>query len=202
MRRIIWLPLFLAVVASADEKVGQERWDVKTLTDSRAAGIIDTKQPTTVAKLALLRPPASVADDSPRGLGPEEWNTYRVVGYLRGFNLETDGDYEVMLSDSPKSDKNDPARKTLLCVEIVKPEYVGKKAAASQIAKFRAVRKQFEKIAQVKGGKVAYTWLRRPVKVEVTGVGFWDERHGQRGLWNAFELHPVTGIKLAGAKNS
>lgn len=190
MRRILWLPLCLAVVAWADEKVGQERWDVKTLTDSRAAGVLDTSRPVTITQLAHLKPPASVADNAARGVGPEEWNTYRVAGYVRGYNLETDGDYEVLLSDSPKG-------KALLGVEIVKPEYVGKTAAQSLVAKFRSVRKQFEKIVQVKRPKIAYTWLKHPVKVAVTGVGFWDDRHGQRGLPNGFELHPVTKIEVA-----
>jgi hypothetical protein len=151
---------------------------------------LDTQKPVTVAKLALLKAPASVPDDAVRGLSPEEWNTYRVAGYVRGYNLQTDGDYEVLLSDSPNG-------KALLGVEIVKPEYLGKTAKPSLIAKFRSVRKQFEKIVQVKRPKIAYTWLKHPVKVAVTGVGFWDDRHGQRGLSNGFELHPVTKIEVA-----
>src|SRR5207237_10583783 len=35
------------------------------------------------------------------------------------------------------------------------------------------------------------------VAVRVTGVGFWDDNHGQRGVApNAIELHPVLGISF------
>ncbi len=34
------------------------------------------------------------------------------------------------------------------------------------------------------------------IRVTVTGVGFWDELHGQGGNGNGFELHPVLSINL------
>jgi len=40
--------------------------------------------------------------------------------------------------------------------------------------------------------------LAQPVKVTVTGVGFFEFAHGQTGLApNAIELHPVLGIEFS-----
>src|SRR5258706_142329 len=47
------------------------------------------------------------------------------------------------------------------------------------------------------GGKLAAptTFKTANVAVRVTGVGFWDDNHGQRGVApNAIELHPVLGL--------
>src|SRR5437879_762852 len=46
-------------------------------------------------------------------------------------------------------------------------------------------------------GKLAATtsFKTANVPVRVTGVGFWDDNHGQRGVVpNAIELHPVLGL--------
>jgi hypothetical protein len=40
------------------------------------------------------------------------------------------------------------------------------------------------------------SWLYLGGRVTITGVGFWDEDHGQTGVApNAIELHPVLRFK-------
>ena len=42
-----------------------------------------------------------------------------------------------------------------------------------------------------------FTYLHKPILVELTGVGFFDTVHGQKGMAsNGREIHPVLSMKL------
>jgi len=43
--------------------------------------------------------------------------------------------------------------------------------------------------------KTGYTSLPH-IPIEIVGVGFWDDPHGQRGLKSGFELHPVLSLRV------
>jgi hypothetical protein len=46
------------------------------------------------------------------------------------------------------------------------------------------------------GSVSSSSWLYLKGRVTITGVGFWDEDHGQTGVApNAIELHPVLSFK-------
>jgi hypothetical protein len=46
-------------------------------------------------------------------------------------------------------------------------------------------------------------WDRGHWPIQVTGVGFFDFRHGQSGVApNAIELHPILGVKIGGASST
>jgi hypothetical protein len=70
-------------------------------------------------------------------------------------------------------------------------EFPKKTCVASPFRRFRIAhaRQQFLNNC---GAVSASSWLKLAGSVTVTGVGFWDEKHGQTGIApNGVELHPV-----------
>ena len=56
----------------------------------------------------------------------------------------------------------------------------------------------FALLVQNKVPSDRYRVLRRPLRVALTGVGFFDRPHGQKGLApNGIELHPLLSIAKA-----
>ena len=52
-------------------------------------------------------------------------------------------------------------------------------------------------VANIGNPKFKYTYLQKPILVHITGVGFFDTEHGQKGMANnGREIHPVLSIKL------
>jgi hypothetical protein len=59
-------------------------------------------------------------------------------------------------------------------------------------AAMRHARTQFENLC----GSVSTSFVDLRGRVRVTGVGFWDEIHGQTGVApNGIELHPVLALR-------
>ena len=165
---------------------GKWRWDVKTLTDADADRVNFTAPiRLTIAEAAGFSPPAEqeLGVRTPRGVRPEELNLYEIEAEAVAYKFEPDGDYHLLVADSQGT--------TRLGVEIVNPGFA---SASAQIAAIRSTRQNFDKWV---GGKprteTGYTRIEH-VPVRITGVGFWDDPHGQRGLASGFELHPVLSI--------
>jgi len=160
---------------------GVERWMVKTLSDS-SAGTVDLSDTvnTTIEELvALPRPPSlprrSRADAVERTL-------YRVEARLLFLFSEHDHDYHLVLA-SPRDTT------ITMIAEVPEPSCAG--ACVSGFAPVYARVRQtlFDYLNSPQSPK-------RPL-VRITGVGFFDFRHGQRGVApNAIELHPVLAVEF------
>ena len=155
---------------------GRERWNIKTGTDPAAASVDQSVvQKTTIAQLDQLPPPPSPTARVP----PVEQTVYQVTATLDGYKTEPDSDDHLVLDDG---------QGRTMIAEIPAPDCISAgpfKAAVSQVrpgfdARFSPTNSAFKTAA---------------VTVTVTGVGFFDRVHGQRGVApNGIELHPVLSI--------
>jgi hypothetical protein len=165
-------------------RCGVERWAVKTGTDVDAAAVdLSSTTPTDVGTLRSLQPPSPLPANS--RIAPTELTVWVVTATLTVFKLETDQDYHLVLTDASGS---------TMIVEIPDPACVGPGSPfASAIAQARAkfdaqltATPQFQEVS---------------IPVRVTGVGFFDFLHGQRGVApNGIELHPVLDIVFNAAR--
>jgi hypothetical protein len=151
---------------------------VKTLSDPDRVRVRLAPVSTTIeALVALPRPavlPAAGRVDS------VELTVYQVEARLLWLFTEADNDYHIVLA-SPRDTT------ITLIAEVPDPQCAG--ACASGYASvFAMVRQQlFDYLNSPRS-------VARPL-VRITGVGFFDFRHGQRGLApNAIELHPVIAV--------
>ncbi len=170
-----------AVVAAC----GVERWDVKTLTDPDAANVRFTPRWTTVDPLRRLRSPG-VGRDDPR-IGGVETTTYRLRGRLVEMKYEEDRDIHLVIAQ--------PGRRThTMIVEF--PAYSCTRGALKR-QKMRTARSALRAAC---GRASRSTFSRLRGSATITGVGFFDVKHGQTGVApNGIELHPVIGFKLTSA---
>jgi hypothetical protein len=172
------IALLLALLAC-----GTERWDVKVASDAAAAEIDPTPRRATIALLRALVPP-QFAVDAPRW--PEERKTFTVTAFLDGFMREADGDYHVGIRDE--------AGRTIV-VEFPAPECLD--GSFLRIDALLA-RRALENILRVPITS-SYKRLRgNTVRLQVTGVLFFDKRHGQHigaRAPSGVELHLVRGVR-------
>jgi len=170
-------------------KQGRFRWAVKTLQD-RVAKEIDFGKtiPVTISDIADWEPPIVTKEsgDLPRGASTEEFQVFQVTGSAIKTKLETDGDYHLLLEDEGGFE---------LGVEIVQPLFA---EHSIKLPEIDAVRQTFEQQFG-KSDQVDKRYRRlNGIQVTVTGVGYWDDPHGQGGIGNGFELHPVLSIQVNG----
>lgn len=152
-----------------------ERWDVKTGIDAAGQNVnLDTVQPTTIAAMISLPAPAHPT----ARIQPTETTEYQIKATMSGFKQEGDSDYHIVIADG---------RKTMI-VEIPSPNCVGTLSPfRSKIVQARA---EFD--ARFTAGP---QFQNVSIPVTVTGVGFFDFKHGQTGVApNGVELHPVLDI--------
>jgi hypothetical protein len=177
---------------------GHERWSVKTGSDPDAQGLTgQAPTATTVAQLTALPVPPVLPPDG-RSDGAEK-TVWQLDATLQAFGGEADGDVHMVLADDQGN--------TMIAEipnpgDITSPSYFAQQIAGARTAfdnQFQIV----ENISQpaVPTGPAGPEATLGPdfrdvsVPVTVTGLGFFDFAHGQRGVApNAIELHPVISI--------
>ena len=149
---------------------GRERWNVKTMQDRDAASVVLDPEVTTIgALIGIPKEPDRPQD----GRTSFERRVFRVRGILLETRADqSDGDIHLVLGD--------PADRTrILVAEIPDSACARASRHASDFAEARRV------VATLPEG----------IEVEVEGVAFWDDDHGQRGAApNDIELHPVLRV--------
>jgi hypothetical protein len=159
---------------------GKERWDIKTGTDPAASNVDQNAiQPTTIAALDTETAPGNPIARVP----PVEQTVYRVTARLTGYKIEADSDDHLVLDDG---------QGRTMIAEIPSPGCISTgpfKASVSQ------ARSAFDsRFAPSRSG-----FTTAATTVTVTGVGFFDRVHGQRGVApNGIELHPLLAISFSG----
>lgn len=185
----VLIALFLTAAARCEEiekGCGSERMPVKTLSDSDVKLIQwQTIKQATVAEVIKYAPPPGVrlktAND--RRLAWEEKVVWQITGELVGFKLEGDQDIHVVIRDVRDHTKT-------MVVELVSENCI--------VDPYKRLTAQLRFVFEQTFGRATSKFKpSEPVRVVITGVGFYDFIHGQTGVApNGFEIHPVTQIEV------
>jgi hypothetical protein len=176
-----------------------ERWAVKTAADADAQSMTgQAPMPTTIAELIAIPVPPALAPDG-RSDSTEK-TVWQLDVTLQEYGRETDGDYHMVLAD---------AQGNTMIGEIPNPGDVSSQSYfITQITGARtAFDTHFNEVEDITApspqadpvpdSTIAFREVGIPVTV--TGLGFFDFPHGQRGVApNAIELHPVIDIVFNG----
>src|SRR5882762_7331671 len=156
----------------AQQHCGQERWSVKTGTDSDAGRVnLSSPQNTTIDQLIALTPPSPIP--AANRFAPTEETVFVVSATLTDYKLVLEHQGHTMVAEIPS-----PA-----CVGAGSP-------FAARIANARA---EFDAHFTA-----TTSFQTANVPVQVTGVGFFDFAHGQHGAApNIIELHPILDIAFS-----
>jgi hypothetical protein len=159
---------------------GVERWAVKTLADPAGRRLSLSPKPTTIRALRKKQVPGYVGLRRSRGV---ERTTFRVRASLVEMKLEDDSDIHLVIADPSN-------RRATMIAELPNPSCtVG--ASLKARAKMRQARKAFTAAC----GSPSTSFKRLSGTATVSGVGFFDQIHGQKGVApNGIELHPVVSF--------
>lgn len=189
-------------------KCGQERWAIKTLTDSDAPSVGNAApQNSTVTALIGKTAPAKLTDTRV----PLEKQRFHLTVLIIGWKIEEatsaenfgknasgsaavpDHDFHIVIAD-PKNTKNQ------MIMEVPDPqcEAVCSSKFLSQISQVRN-----EVSSRLGTPTDTVQPLVTPWLVDVTGPAFFDFAHGQDGLAkNCIEIHPVMEITFVKQQGS
>ena len=180
---------------------GKWRWAIKTGADPAAAGIVGKpKQETTIADLTAAPAPAQLPPaGGGRVSGDVEgtvWELSSQTTTLTGYKYESDQDYHLVVMDTN--------RRTMI-VEIPDPTLLDNANPCKPLiaaargafdAKFGLQIRALKQLVEAQPPNLSAPMIVQvSVPVDVTGIGFFDELHGQDGVAsNGVELHPVLSI--------
>ena len=177
-----YLILLLLSINLQAQDCGEERWTIKTLSDPDTTLInFDTITQTTIEEQISLPKPLKVKGARTM----TETTQYQLTAYITGYKLEADRDIHIVISDE---DNNE------MVIEIVDPECESVKETSryQQLTDLRIW--FFDNIGRP---VPRFKTLAQPIEVIVTGIGYYDFIHGQRGMdKNGREIHPVLKMEL------
>jgi hypothetical protein len=175
---------FSSVASAKPASCGLWRWPVKTLSDPLASRVDYTPLTRKVTYLRSLQPPGDVFTWGPyksrtRGI---ERRTYRLRVQLVEASRESDRDIHLVVASRVDRSKT-------MIVEF--PDTACSGAARSA---HRAEMKSAWDRLLADCGSIGSGYVKLRGTATITGVGFWDDVHGQPGVApNGIELHPVLG---------
>lgn len=178
---------------------GEERWQIKTLTDAEAGKVNKTATAATVEELRENDTrPEKVSSKGTR-ISPVEFRRYRVHASLRKAIREDDGDFHVVISDPSHDGEADPQETMIIEFPDTTCE---PQSSSAYTPEMTAARSAFVALVKRCTGYTGTFGSLRKFKLHatVTGVGFWDVKHGTPQLGRApndFELHPVLKLTQA-----
>ena len=182
MRQIlIWFLVCFYLTSSA--QCGKERWNVKTLSDKDTIKVDFTRVvSTTVSIQACLTRPPIIPKNMPRQ--NTECNVYTIDCYIIEYKRESDKDIHIVLRDLKTN--------ATMVAEIPSPD-CPEVQKTSRNTKFDELYSWFTNNIGKPTSK--FKTLHQPLRVRITGVGFYDFIHGQHGMApNGREIHPVLSI--------
>jgi hypothetical protein len=191
MKKIV-LILFiqcLALSIYAQVHCGTERWDVKTLSDPDTVKInFNQVVPSSVHEQVLIVPPGKIKHDLPRR--DDESIIYHIkcniISFKREGGSKGDKDIHVVIQD--------PETFETMIAEIPHPVCNGIQGT-SRVQQFEDLNQWFSD--NIGEPTTKFKELMEPASVVITGLGFFDFNHGQRGrATNGREIHPVLSIEF------
>jgi hypothetical protein len=170
--------------AVASAVCGAERWSVKTLSDPNVGEVNFNPKSTTVSALRS-KPAPTVGFSTPRISGVET-TTYEVRAKLIEYALEDDHDVHLVISSPANTAKT-------MIVEFPDSTCPGARSSPKKSAMRNA---RAALIAACGTPSTSFHDLHGTATI--TGVGFFDVKHGQSGVApNGIELHPVLRFRNA-----
>jgi len=161
------------------------RTEVKSLRDPTAAGIqFDLPIDTTISALNAIPPHCGPTGN--RRVRDEERRVYRIEGTITRVKSERDHDIHIVLADITNPQDH-------VVVESDDPNF-GKNATSPYRDRLAAARAMMDALISASSGD-RLDDLKGTI-VRVTGVGFFDVNHFQKGRSRScIELHPVLTIE-------
>jgi uncharacterized protein YraI len=180
--------LFLIIIilfshTSYSQDCGKERWAVKTLSDEDTNRIDFSRIIRSTVHEQISLPKCS---HNKRRLSSETL-VYAIDCLVVGFKRESeDKDIHVIIRDATTN-------------ETMVAEILGYECAAVQqtgrAKQFKQLHDWF--IENIGHSTSKFVYLQEPIPVRITGVGFFDFIHGQKGMAsNGREIHPVLSMRL------
>jgi hypothetical protein len=161
---------------------GVQRWAVKTLTDPAARTVKLRARRSTIDTLIRLKTPAHLRATR---MGRVERTTFQVSARLVSAKIEADGDVHLVIASRTTG-------RTMIA-EFPSLDCSGRSVGAARIHRART---SFQRLCGVPS-RSSFTNL--VGRATVTGVGFFDFKHRQRGVApNGIELHPVLAFSPRG----
>lgn len=163
---------------------GEFRWPVKTLSDKREKLVRFKPRKISVARMRVKKPPVRLGDDTPRIKGVET-TTWRVKAQLVAEQLEGDHDIHLLIAVPG-------APSHTMIVEFPDASCEGVRSSPKK-AEMSSARSAL--VNACGDAPPAPSFKHLQGRATITGVGFYDTRHGQTGVApHAVELHPVLGF--------
>ncbi len=164
--------------AAASERCGVELWPLKTLSDRQRRVVRLRAVNTSIAGIVKLRRPRPVPTTRST---PYQRRVWRVTAQITVYKLEEDSEIHLVLF----------WRGNYMVAEMPSPTCLPRTTRARRT--IISARRRFESAC----GAATDSWRSLGAVVRISGVGFWDRLHGQRGIpRNSAELHRVTGIQF------
>ncbi len=163
---------------------GVKRWDVKTLSD-KDTNCINFKLliKSSVHEQVNKQRPIK----SPKERLSGEDTVYSIVCYIVCFKKEKDDkDIHLVLQD-PET------------METMVGEVISEECQSVQLtSRYRKIKKLNEWFnANIGNPKAKFYYPPTPILVHITGIGFYDFNHGQKGMAaNGREIHPILSMEL------
>jgi hypothetical protein len=214
MPRSFLLALLLVLtgaVTTHAQRCGVERWPVKTGTDRDVSRVdLDNPQTVTINDLHQLHGGRAFARSTLRNRGririaPDELRTFTLdatlIAYKREGGPSGDSDYHLVLED----DSCLRGRRCTVVVEIPLADCVETAGGAGENRRqirerITRARRDFDEFVardKPRNLNIERRFRVTSTPVRVTGIGFFDFDHGQRGRApNIFEIHPVLSISF------
>ena len=173
--------VFKNVIGFVIRLIDIPREKVKHTNDGKAKFVNSRIHDVTIEGLASLRRPHMIFFRCAR-TNPVEFRMYRAQGILEAYRVQLDGDYHLVIRGE--------SGKTMI-VEIPDPRSVRFSSP------FR------NEIAQARNDFLntfhpTRHWQKSDQRITVSGIGFWDYPHFQRGAApNTIEIHPVLTVAPA-----
>jgi hypothetical protein len=190
MKKLVFLIVLIFLIVLVQyhffkKPCGVERWKVKILADADTSKInFSDTIITTVTAQGKLKPPKKIYKELTRR--DDECYLLQLDCYIIQYKKEDDKDYHVVIKDL----YND----NTMVSEIPSPVECGELKESGHYAEFGKVRTWFEQHIGVPTDR--FKKCIPPVKVRMTGIGFFDFNHGQTGhAPNGREIHPVLKIE-------
>jgi hypothetical protein len=156
---------------------GVERWPIKTMSDPQAGSVSLTVHSTSVHALRVRTAPTTLGTSR---IGPVELTIFRIHARLVEFKIEADSDIHLVVADPSSGGTMIVEFPSPSCLAVPPPGIKAKISAARSALIAACGQPSTSHFSTITG------------TATITGVGFWDFKHGQTGVApNAIELHPV-----------
>jgi len=181
LRLLILLVMVSVAVPAQAKECGTVRWKVKIGIDKDAQSINLDKSHHTTIRTLIRKKPLGHPPSSSR-VKPTEITIFDVTATMTDYRRSPDDhDYHIVLDDG---------NGRTMIAEIPDPSCVRDRGPLA--SGIKNARQQFDAEYSVTG-----KFKQANRRVKVTGVGFYDHIHGQRGVApNGIELHPVINIEF------